>query len=69
VSGAPAKSGTSRFLAEANITPGKHRVSSRSGFKTLTIAPGGNFKLARDFDFFEASRLTAKNPNCGEWAV
>ena len=32
VSGAPMKSGTSRFLAEAKIRLGKHQVSSRGSF-------------------------------------
>src|SRR5258706_9756490 len=35
VSGAPIKSGTSRFLAEANFCQGKHRVSSRGSFEAV----------------------------------
>src|SRR5713226_1264407 len=38
VSGAPIKSGTSRFLTITNIGLGKHRVSTSYGFESLTVA-------------------------------
>ena len=45
MSGAPAKSTTSCFLTETRFCLGKHRVSSRGGFESLTVAPAGDIKL------------------------
>jgi hypothetical protein len=44
--GAPIKSTTSCFLTEACFCLGKHRVSSRGGFESPTVAPVGDIKLA-----------------------
>jgi hypothetical protein len=46
------KSGISQFLTKVGFEPGKHRVSSRSGFESLTVA---HLPTTSGTDFFEVS--------------
>ena len=58
VSVAPIKSGTSRFLAEANICLGKHRVSIRGSF-AVTMAETRRSAKKKTLDHYRASRSIA----------